>query len=85
MKSRLPVRKERIVEAHFQNEQQAALDSQKISSPLTLTCDPLDVPQTFPNYDFGKGQYAFYPVKLSRFAEKNKVRLKYQNFMKGGP
>ena len=55
MKSRLPVRKERIVEAHFQNEQQAALDSQKISSPLTLTCDPLDVPQTFPNYDFGKG------------------------------
>ena len=25
---------------------------------------------TFPNYKFGKGQYAFYPVKLFRFAEK---------------
>ena len=23
-----------------------------------------------PNYEFGKGQYAFYPMKLSRFAEK---------------
>ena len=22
---------------------------------------------TFPNYEFGKGQYAFYPMKLSRF------------------
>ena len=27
---------------------------------------------TFPNYKFGKGQYAFYPIKLSRFAEKIK-------------
>ena len=26
----------------------------------------------FPNYKFGKGQYAFYPVKLYRFAEKIK-------------
>ena len=26
---------------------------------------------TFPNYDFGKGQYAFYPIKFSRF-DKNK-------------
>ena len=25
---------------------------------------------TSPNYKFGRGQYAFYPVKLSRFAEK---------------
>ena len=28
---------------------------------------------TFPNEEFGKGQYAFYPIKLSRFAEKNKT------------
>ena len=28
---------------------------------------------TFPNYKFGKGNYAFYPIKLSRFAEKNEV------------
>ena len=34
---------------------------------------------TSPNYKFGKGQYAFYPVKLSRFAEKNKVRQTYRN------
>ena len=38
---------------------------------------------TFPNYKFGGGQYAVYPVKLSRFAEKNKVRRKYQNFIGG--
>ena len=25
---------------------------------------------TSPNYKFGRGQYAFYPVKLSRFAKK---------------
>ena len=25
---------------------------------------------TFPNYEFGKGQHAFYPMKLSRFREK---------------
>ena len=24
---------------------------------------------TFPKYKFGKGQYAFYPVELSRFAK----------------
>ena len=24
---------------------------------------------TFPNYKFGKVQYAFYPIKLSRFAQ----------------
>ena len=27
---------------------------------------------TFPNCKFGEGQYAFYPIKLSRFAEKMK-------------
>ena len=27
---------------------------------------------TFPNHKFGRGQYAVYPVKLSRFAEKIK-------------
>ena len=27
---------------------------------------------TFPNYEFGKGQYAFYTMKLSRFAKKMK-------------
>ena len=32
--------------------------------------------------EFGKGQYAFYPIKLSRFSEKkNKVRQNYQNFI----
>ena len=32
-----------------------------------------------PNYEFGKGHNAFYPRKLSRFAEKkNIVRQKYQ-------
>ena len=41
---------------------------------------------TFPNYEFGKGQCAFYPLKLSRFGEKkNKVRQKYQNFMRRDP
>ena len=37
---------------------------------------------TFPNYKFGKGQYAFYPIKLSRFAEKMKfvrfTRISYE-------
>ena len=28
---------------------------------------------TFPNYKFGKGQYAFYPIKLSRFAGEKKL------------
>ena len=40
---------------------------------------------TIPNHKFGKGQYAFYPVKLSRFAEKIKFRRKYQNFIRGDP
>ena len=40
---------------------------------------------TFLSYECGKGQYTFYPVKLSRFAEKNKVRRKYQNFIRGDP
>ena len=40
---------------------------------------------TFLSYEFGKGQYTFYPVKLSRFAEKNKERRKSQHFMRGGP
>ena len=40
---------------------------------------------SFPNYKFGKGKYAFYPIKLSHFAVKNKVCQKYQNFMRGDP
>ena len=40
---------------------------------------------SFFNYEFWKGQYTFYPVKLSRFAEKNKVRRKYQNFIRESP
>ena len=41
---------------------------------------------TFLGYEFGKGQYTFYPLKLSCFAEKkNKVRRKYQNFIRGDP
>ena len=40
---------------------------------------------TFLSYEFGKGQYTFYPVKLSRFLEKNKVHRKYQNFIRGDP
>ena len=39
---------------------------------------------TSPNYEFGKGQYAFYPINLVA-AKKNKVRQKYQNFMKRDP
>ena len=31
---------------------------------------------TFPNYEFGKGPYAFYPMKLSRF------RVKKINFVR---
>ena len=40
---------------------------------------------TFPNYKFGKGQYAFCRVKLSRFAENNKVCRIYPNFIMGDP
>ena len=32
---------------------------------------------------FGKGQYAFYPLKLSLFAKQNKVCWKYLNFTRG--
>ena len=39
---------------------------------------------TFPNYEFGKGQYAFYPIKLSCFAKKIKF-IKIPKFHKGGP
>ena len=50
---------------------------------LSLICYKI---LTFLTYEFGKGQYTFYPVKLSRFAEKkNKVRRKYQNFIRGDP
>ena len=46
------------------------------------TCTSL----TFPNYEFGKGQYAFCPIKLSSFAEKkNKVHQKYHKIHKRGP
>ena len=40
---------------------------------------------TFLSHEFGKGQCTFHPVKLYRFAEKNKVRRKYQNFIRGNP
>ena len=36
---------------------------------------------TFPSHKFGKERYAFYHVKLYCFAEKNKVRQKYPNFI----
>ena len=29
---------------------------------------------TFPKYEFGKGNYAFYPIKIFRFAE-NKIKF----------
>ena len=32
-----------------------------------------------------KRTVSFYPVKLFRFAKKNKVCLKYQNFIRGDP
>ena len=32
-----------------------------------------------------RAQCAFYHIKLSRFAEKNEARTKYQNFMRGDP
>ena len=35
-----------------------------------------------PNYEFGKGQYAFYTMISSHFEEKNKVHQKYQNFIR---
>ena len=32
---------------------------------------------SFPNYNFGKGQYANYPIILSHFAPKNKIPKYY--------
>ena len=40
---------------------------------------------TFPNYEFGKGPYAFYPIKLSHSRGRNKACQKYQNFMRQDP
>ena len=40
---------------------------------------------TFPNDEFGKGQCAFYPIKLSPFAEKKQSSPKMPKFHKGGP
>ena len=40
---------------------------------------------TFPNCKFGKGQYTFYPTKLSRFAEKKWSSSEISEFHKGGP
>ena len=37
---------------------------------------------TFPNCKFGTGQYAFYTIKLSRFAEKSLAEI--PEFHKGG-
>ena len=39
----------------------------------------------FSNHKFGKGQYAFHPMRLSRYAEKNVVCQKYHNFISGDP
>ena len=39
----------------------------------------------FTNYKYGKGQCAFYPVKLSPFAEKNRVWRRYLKFIRGDP
>ena len=52
----------------------------------TGTCTSVLKNMTFPNDEFGKGQCAFYPIKLSPFAEKkNKVHQKCQNFIRGDP
>ena len=40
---------------------------------------------TFLSYEFGKGLYTFYPVKLSRFAEKKLNSSEKAKFHKGGP
>ena len=39
----------------------------------------------FPDYEFGKAQYAFYPIASSHFAEEKKVLQKYQKFIWGDP
>ena len=49
------------------------------------TCTSVLKNLTFLNYKFGKRQDAFYPDKLFRLKEKNKVCRKYQTFIKGGP
>ena len=36
---------------------------------------------TFQSYQFGKGQYTFFPIKLCHFAAKNTVCWKCQNFI----
>ena len=62
-----------------------------IVPPLSRSCvylgkyayDRVEKNLTFLIYEFGKGQHTFYPIKLSGFAEKNKVRQKYQNFIRG--
>ena len=65
---------------------------------LTLLCPPvtylritgqIHVPAcwknlTFPNYEFGKGQYAFYPIK-SRFSEKKNNVPQNTKISWGGP
>ena len=40
---------------------------------------------TFPNYEFGIGHYAFYPMKFSRFAEKKYSSSEIPKFHKRGP
>ena len=40
---------------------------------------------TFPNYKFGKGQYAFLSHKIILFCRKCEVRQKYHNFIGGDP
>ena len=39
---------------------------------------------TFLSYEFGKRQYTFYPVKLSRFPEEKNCQ-DYPNFIRGNP
>ena len=40
---------------------------------------------TFPNYEFGKGQYGFNPMKLSRFREKKLSWSEIPKFHKADP
>ena len=40
---------------------------------------------TFPNYEFGKGQYAFYPMKISCFGEERIKFVRNAIFHKAGP
>ena len=52
----------------------------KCSNTLTSALKKLD----FSYYEFGIGHYAFYRMKLSRFAEKT-YDQKYRNFIRGDP